>query len=115
MSTDEKTQKMATVPILKKKIQGIADKIAKEFKPEKIILFGSYAWGRPGPDSDVDLFIMKETQNTRELASEIDGSIFPRPFPIDIIIYRPAHAKRRRQKDFFIKNIFEKGRVLYAK
>lgn len=39
----------------------IADRIAREYQPEKIVLFDSYAWGEPGPDSDVDLFIVKET------------------------------------------------------
>ena len=98
------------------KIQAVSRKIAKEFQPEKIILFGSWAWGTPGPDSDVDFFIVKETDNTRVTAREIDGSIFPRPFPLDIIVYRPKQAELRRQTgDFFIKNIFSKGRVLYAK
>ena len=45
----------------KRKIQAIADKIAREYKPEKIILFGSYAWGHPHEDSDLDFFIVKKT------------------------------------------------------
>ena len=40
-----------------KDIQRLAERIAKEFKPEKIILFGSYAGGEPSPDSDVDMFV----------------------------------------------------------
>ena len=85
------------------KIKTVAQEIARKFKPDKIILFGSYAWGTPGPDSDVDLFIIKETDNTRETAREIDGSIRPRPFPIDLIVYKPASVEKSlTRKDFFI-------------
>jgi len=98
------------------KFKEITNKIVKEHKPEKIILFGSWAWGKPGPDSDVDLFVVKETENTRETAKEIDGSIFPRPFPIDLIVYTPAQLeKRKNMNDFFIKEIVTKGKILYAK
>lgn len=101
---------------VEQKLKEITDKIVKEFQPEKVILFGSWAWGNPTPDSDVDLFVVKDTDNTRELARKIDGSIFPRPFPIDLIVYRPEQAERRRVAgDFFIKAIFAQGKVLYAK
>ena len=97
------------------KIQEVAQKIAKKFKPEKIILFGSYAWGKPGPDSDVDLFVVKKTDNTRELTRNISRAIFPRPFPIDFIVYKPEQFERRkRMGDFFIKDIVSKGKVLYG-
>lgn len=98
------------------KIQEVSRGIAEKFQPEKIILFGSWAWGTPGPDSDVDFFVVKETDDSRKTAREIDGSIFPRPFPIDIIVYKPGLAESRMQRgDFFIKDIFLKGRVLYAR
>lgn len=101
--------------ITRKKIKEVADKIVKEHEPEKIILFGSYAWGNPTPDSDVDLFIIKETNNIRETAREIDGSIFPRPFPIDLVVYTVSQVdKREKMGDFFIKDILTKGKVLYA-
>ncbi|MBI4117340.1 MAG: nucleotidyltransferase domain-containing protein [Parcubacteria group bacterium] len=96
-----------------KKIKEVAEVIGKKFQPEKIILFGSHAWGAPGPDSDVDLFIVKETDDTRKTAREIDGSIFPRPFPIDIIVYRPDQMKKATKTDFFVKDILEKGQLLY--
>lgn len=100
--------------INEKKIKDIAQQIAREFKPDKIILFGSYAWGKPGPDSDVDLFIIKESENTRDLAREIDGSLWGRTFPLDIIVYHPANVQKRiTMGDFFIRDIFSKGRVLY--
>lgn len=101
--------------VTEQKIKEVVNKIVKEYQPEKIILFGSWAWGEPGPDSDVDLFIVKRTdRSTREVAREIDGSIFPRPFPIDFIVYTPEQVEKWREVDFFIRNIFTKGKVLYA-
>lgn len=103
-------------PINQAQIKKIVNKIARKYNPEKIILFGSYAWGKPDADSDVDLFIIKKTKNTRKLAREIDGSIFPRPFPIDILVYSSQQVENRKNMgDFFIKDILSKGRVLYAK
>jgi len=102
--------------ITQEKIKQVAAKIARDYKPEKIILFGSYAWGRPHPDSDVDLFVVKKARNSWELAREIDGSIFPRPFPLDLLLYTPQQIKKRvRMGDFFIQDIVSKGKVLYEK
>jgi uncharacterized protein len=99
---------------VQKKIQEVADKIAREYQPEKIILFGSHAWGKPGPDSDVDLFIVKKTESTREAARKISRLIFPRPFPMDVIVYNPDKARDRLKRgDFFLKDIFSKGKLLY--
>ena len=101
---------------IQSEIQKVVDKIVQEFHPEKVILFGSYANGTPHLDSDVDLFVVKDTKNTRKTAQEIDGLIFPRPFPVDLIVYTPAQLeKRKKMNDFFIKDIITKGRVLYAK
>ncbi|MDP3772002.1 MAG: nucleotidyltransferase domain-containing protein [bacterium] len=106
---------MNTVP---KKIQEVVDKIVREYQPEKIILFGSWAWGTPHEDSDVDLFIMKESEQKRidrerELRKKLYGNRFP---PLDLFMYTPAETARRlSMDDFFIKEIIEKGKVLYAK
>ena len=98
------------------KIRQVTKKIVKQFQPEKIILFGSYAWGEPNQDSDVDLFVVKETENTRDLAREINRAIFPRPFPMDLIVYRPKQLeKRKRMGDLFINEVLNKGKVLYAR
>ena len=94
----------------------VVKKIVKEFKPEKIILFGSYAWGKPTKDSDVDLFIVKETsRSTRDIAPHIRRSLFPAPFPLDLIVYTPKDvAKSRIIDDFFIEDILVNGRILYG-
>lgn len=108
---------MVNAKITEQKIKEVTLKIADNFQPEKIILFGSFAWGEPNENSDVDLFIIKKTDlSTREVAREIDGSIFPRPFPMDIVVYKPEQVEERsRNNDFFIKDILTKGKILYAK
>jgi predicted nucleotidyltransferase len=94
----------------------LVNKIVEKFQPEKIVLFGSYAWGTPGPDSDVDLLIIKETDNSRWTAREIDGYLFPRPFPIDLIVYTSQQVEKRKEAgDFFITDILARGKVLYAR
>ncbi|RJQ30784.1 nucleotidyltransferase domain-containing protein [Candidatus Parcubacteria bacterium] len=96
-------------------IKKIAEQIAKKYEPQKIILFGSYAWGNPGPDSDIDLLVIKETKDTRQMAREVDRLIFPRRFSLDLIVYTPDQVGRRMKlNDFFIKNILTKGKVLYG-
>lgn len=99
------------------KLREVTQKIVEQFNPEKIILFGSQSTGQAKEESDVDLLVIKETnQSIREVAREIDGAIFPRPFPIDLIVYTPAQLKQAQQVgDFFIMEVLNKGRVLYAR
>lgn len=100
------------------KLKKVTEKIVKEYKPEKIILFGSYAWGKPHLDSDVDLFIIKESRKRqidrmRELRMKLIGNNFP---PMDILIYTPKELSRRLAiGDFFVREIIENGQVLYGK
>lgn len=103
-------------PGMQEKIQEMANKIAQEFKPEKIILFGSYAWGEPHEDSDVDLFIVKDSSEKRiERARKARSAIWGMGVPVDILVYTPKEIRRRLEKgDFFIKDIIAKGKVLYA-
>lgn len=67
---------------VEKKIKEITNKIVREFDPEKVILFGSYAWGKPGPDSDVDLFVVKETSDpSLKRIEKLDRIFSRRDFP----------------------------------
>ncbi|MCM8776509.1 MAG: nucleotidyltransferase domain-containing protein [Candidatus Omnitrophica bacterium] len=97
-------------------LQEIVQKIVRNFHPEKIILFGSWAWSTHlEEDSDVDIVIIKDTGNTREEARRMDQSLFPRPFLIALIVYRPDQIEKRRTLgDSFVKIVMEKGQVLYA-
>ena len=100
-----------------KEIKKITDQIVKKYKPEKIILFGSYAWGKPNKDSDVDLFIVKNTKETRTKRHlKVDRILLNRTFPLDILVYTPKEIKERLSLgDFFIKDIAQKGKTIYAK
>ncbi len=116
LTTKEHKHFSMTAQAIQKNLKEITDKIVREFQPKMILLFGSYAWGEPGPDSDVDLLIIKDTENTRKTAREIDGFLFPRPFPIDLIVYTSQQVERRKKAgDFFITGILQKGKVLYAR
>ncbi|MBI4235534.1 nucleotidyltransferase domain-containing protein [Candidatus Peregrinibacteria bacterium] len=99
-----------------KKLKLVTQRIVDLYNPEKIILFGSYAWGKPNKHSDVDLFVIKKTKDSYKTARKIDGEIFPRPFPMDIMVYDPKRVGERLELgDFFIRDIITKGKVLYAK
>ena len=90
--------------------------IAKKYRPDKIVLFGSYAKGNPGPDSDVDLLVIMDTkQSTWDLAVEISLAL-KHSFPMDIIVRTPQEIDSRLQQgDFFIRSIMESGKVLYER
>jgi len=99
-------------------LQGIINKIVKEFEPEKIILFGSYAWGEPHEWSDVDLFIVKESNKSKiDRARDIRMALFGNGFPpMDLLVYTPQEVERRFSiGDSFINDIFTRGRILYAR
>lgn len=96
----------------------LTKKIKKEYKPEKIILYGSYAWGNPTEDSDIDLFIIKETHerpidrrvHVRRMIRGID-----RPCPFSSLVVTPKELKQRLEiGDQFIKEILDRGKVLYG-
>ncbi|MGB2762194.1 MAG: nucleotidyltransferase domain-containing protein [Minisyncoccales bacterium] len=97
-------------------IKRITRQIVEKYKPEKIILFGSFAWGKPTKDSDVDLFIIKKSKKKRlereyELRMKLLGNKFP---PMDLLIYTPKEVARRFEiGDFFIRDIFKTGKILY--
>jgi uncharacterized protein len=97
-------------------IQILADKIAREFHPEKIILFGSHARGEAQPDSDVDLMvIMNSDEHPSRTAAEITHRVHPRRYPLDLIVRSPETIRLRlRMNDWFLHDVMREGRVLYA-
>jgi uncharacterized protein len=96
-------------------IQKLTERIARAYRPERIILFGSYAYGSPGEESDVDLLVVLPFQGKgSRKAAEILTQVRP-SFPVDIIVRTPAQVQQRiAQNDFFMREIVEKGRVLFA-
>jgi predicted nucleotidyltransferase len=96
-------------------IRAVVQQIAEKFQPEKIILFGSYAYGRPKPESDVDLLVVMDTPlRNREQAAQIARAI-DYHFGLDLIVRTPQQlAERIALGDFFLREVTEKGRVLYS-
>ena len=99
-----------------KEIQHITRQIIEKYKPEKIVLFGSAARGKPDLDSDVDLLIIKKqtplygADRIRELSRIIERNI-----PLDLLIYRPEEFEKRVQMgDPFLKSVLKEGKVLYG-
>lgn len=99
------------------KISEIVNKIASGYNPEKIILFGSYATGNPNEDSDLDLFVIKDTdlprpQRTVQVRKMIYGSMVP----IDLIVYTPKEIEESKGNKFgFVYEVLNHGKTLYER
>lgn len=98
------------------KIKEVAGQIAEQFEPERIVLFGSYAYGTAGPYSDVDLLVIlhfdgKPFWKSLEIANIVNPS-----FPVDLLARRPDDTERRyRLGDPLIKEALDHGQVLYER
>jgi hypothetical protein len=96
-------------------IRRFAREVAEKFQPEKIILFGSYAYGEPHADSDVDILVIMPCRNGIDQACRIDRVTDP-PFPLDLIVRSPkTMAWRLKEGDWFLREIVAKGKVLHEK
>jgi uncharacterized protein len=100
-----------------KSLRPAIKKIVQELNPEKIVLFGSYAYGTPNPHSDVDLLvIMKTKASPKDRSWAVSRLLLPRPFPVDILVKTPNEVKERLETgDFFLKEILTRGKVLYER
>ncbi|MBI3822201.1 MAG: nucleotidyltransferase domain-containing protein [Planctomycetes bacterium] len=95
-------------------IRRFARAIADRFHPEKIILFGSFAYGTPNADSDVDLLVIMPARNQIDQAIKIQWAI-DAPFPLDLIVRTPHNMRWRLEEgDWFLREIVSRGKVLYA-
>ena len=102
--------------ISRRSIRRYCKAIAQEFKPRKIILFGSYAYGTPTEDSDVDVMvIMRRKRSFRERPSLEIRRRVSAGFPVDVLVREPREiARRLRWRDSFIEEVLEKGLVMYG-
>ncbi|MBI4294700.1 MAG: nucleotidyltransferase domain-containing protein [Chloroflexi bacterium] len=100
-------------------IQEVVDKLQKEYQPEKVILFGSYAYGKPTKDSDIDLLIIKETDSRRvDRFVEVSRLLYDRDRRISIspLVYTPEELEERLSiGDDFVEEVLTRGEVLYAR
>ena len=105
---------MPSVMVTARQILKLADEIAKKFSPQRIILFGSYAYGKPDEDSDVDLMVV---MNYRGRCSHLEARIrlaLDRTISIDLLVRTERQLAHRVQiEDWFIVEIVERGLILY--
>jgi predicted nucleotidyltransferase len=95
-------------------IQEYAQRLGEELLPQRVILFGSYAYGQPTPDSDVDLLVIAPVEgNTVARAVEIQLKLRP-SFPLELLVRSPEKVQERLEMgDGFMREILTKGKVLY--
>ena len=92
----------------------ITARIVQEFQPERVILFGSYAYGTPTADSDVDLLVIlpfegKAPRKSLEILNKINPG-----FAADLLVHTPEQVQQRLTwNDFFFQEILAQGKVLY--
>ena len=99
------TRRVAT-----KQISAYCEVLAREFRPDKIILFGSYANGTATAHSDVDILVVMPFQgNPTKKVVQIRGRA-EAPFPMDLLVWKP---KRLRQQDSFTQAVINEGRIMY--
>jgi len=100
--------------IPQKAIDQVVEQIVEKFKPQRIILFGSYARGNPRPESDVDLLVvmdtpLKESKQSLEIRRHLDVM-----FGMDLIVHTPKRLKERVDMgDWFLRDVLKEGKVLY--
>ena len=104
---------------IKNVITVIVDKVRDYYHPEKIILYGSFAYGKPGKASDIDLLIVKETQtrpiDRRVLVRRMVSGL-RKGYPFSSIVVTPQELRTRiGMGDQFFEEILAKGEVLYAR
>lgn len=95
-------------------IQAFSEAVAREFKPRRIILFGSHAYGEPNEDSDVDLMVVMSYKGHPVRAAAEIRSRLDAPFPLDLLVRSAREMRERyRLEHWFIREVVDKGKVLY--
>ena len=95
-------------------IEELGRKIAAEYRPERVVLFGSYARGNPTPDSDVDLLIVMPFEGKPVFKSVEMRMKFRPAFPVDLILRTPEAVRQRIEMgDTFMRDVLRTGKVLY--
>jgi len=103
--------------ISENKILSIIYIIVSQYEPDKIILFGSYARGDATENSDLDLFIVKNTDKPRyQRGMEIRKLLYGSMIPIDIVVFTPYEIESSKDiKYSFVNEVIKSGKILYEK
>jgi predicted nucleotidyltransferase len=105
------------LPVTEEALSAIVERLVPALNPHKIIVFGSYVYGVPTPDSDVDLLVILDTQaRPVDRYLSVSRLLRPRPFPLDIVVKTPEEITRAiAHEEPFIVEILTQGRVLYER
>jgi predicted nucleotidyltransferase len=100
--------------IERKKIRVFVDEVVRQFRPQRVILFGSYAYGRPTDDSDVDLLVIMRHRGLGVQQAALIRQRIRAGFPLDLVVRTPAKIRQRIEMgDSFILEVLAKGKVLH--
>ncbi len=102
-------------PTTEELIQEIKNRIVSGVHPEKIIIFGSHAYGTPTKDSDLDLCIILQTRDEKRVRFKIRKMLSDINVPKDILVFTPQHVEKYNDapSEYLIPTILKKGKVIY--
>ena len=106
-------RKSVTQPNMQR-IRAVAQQIVERFSPQRVVLFGSYAYGHPTADSDVDLLVVLDTTSSPLQSAATISKAIDHPFPLDILVMSPSDLQDYlRENAMFPRQIAERGIVRY--
>ncbi|HSV30556.1 MAG TPA: nucleotidyltransferase domain-containing protein [Atribacteraceae bacterium] len=102
---------------IQKVLDEVKHRIVSRFQPQRIILFGSYAGDKPGPDSDLDILVVMEVKgSTRQKANEIDLLMADRIVPMDFIVLTPEQYEQQKNIiGTMVRQADREGKVIYER
>jgi predicted nucleotidyltransferase len=105
------------VPVTEALVKEITRKIVERFDPEKVVLFGSRSTGTARNDSDVDLLVIMDTdESSIQRAIEVKKACRPRFVSMDVLVKTPEEVETTLERgSFFLSEILEQGKVLYER
>lgn len=95
----------------------VTARLVAEFQPERVILFGSHAWGQPTADSDVDLLLVvsESDQTPTRRAQRAQRTLGSLPIPADVLVKTRAEVDRQALLgSSLVRRALAEGRVLYG-
>jgi len=103
--------------VARKDIKKYVKTLARQFAPDRVILFGSYARGNPNEASDVDMLVIMDHDKRKDVEQAVAIDVeLQRKFPLDLIVRRPSEvSKRLAMGDIFLRTILGEGQVLHER
>jgi predicted nucleotidyltransferase len=112
MTKDQQDGGISTA--IREGLRKVTRQIVEQFHPQKVILFGSYAYGHPTEDSDVDLLVVMETEGNPLYAAAHIAAAVDHPFPLDILVIRPSDLDFAvQEQNIFETEVMNQGIILY--